>query len=190
MEHLRTGHPLQLFLQRVVEVIFWFHPMVWWASHQSALSREFACDRAAIDSSKDIASYLRTLLAIVERGAAQKGERPATLAFVRGKSVIAKRARRLVQLAQSNRPGDRQLASSFTASISLVTAAVLIAFVWLPVNVSASPHGNWSPWPAWTAGVLHDFGISARDYEVYDHRFELRELLEHEAPEYGDVRQE
>ncbi|MCA9059704.1 MAG: M56 family metallopeptidase, partial [Planctomycetaceae bacterium] len=29
LEHLRTGHPLQVFLQHTVEVLFWFHPLVW-----------------------------------------------------------------------------------------------------------------------------------------------------------------
>ncbi|MEQ9066869.1 MAG: M56 family metallopeptidase, partial [Gimesia chilikensis] len=71
LEHLQTGHPLQLFLQRLVEVIFWFHPMVWWASQQSALCREFACDEAAIQTPQEIAPYLRTLLTIIEYGATQ-----------------------------------------------------------------------------------------------------------------------
>ena len=29
LEHLRTNHPLQLFLQNVAQVLCWFHPAVW-----------------------------------------------------------------------------------------------------------------------------------------------------------------
>ena len=61
----------------------------------------------------------------------------------------------------------------------LVLTTILIAFVWLPIDVLASSHSNWSPWPTWSASVLHDFGVSARDFDVYDHRIE--ELLEEDA---------
>ena len=36
----------------------------------------------------------------------------------------------------------------------------------------------WSPWPKWTAGVLHDFGIHARDFEVQGSRDNLQELID------------
>jgi len=180
LEHLKTGHPLQLFLQRLVEVVFWFHPMVWWASQQSALSREFACDEAAIDSPSEIAMYLRTLLTIIEYGATQADETPTPLAFGRGKSIVAKRARRLTQIARSHRVNRQSSISGSTANFGLVLAAVLIGFVWLPVDLLASPRATWSPWPTWTAGALHDFGFSVHDFDVYSSRIELHELLEHE----------
>lgn len=180
LEHLRTGHPLQLFLQRLVEVLFWFHPLVWWASHRSALAREFACDDAAVNSPSDIAAYLRTLLAIVEHGTAETEQTPTSLAFGGGKNIIAERARRLVKIARSGPTGGDRRLPVVVASLSLVAAAFVAALVWLPVDVLASPRANWSPWPSWTSGVLHDFGVSARDFERYDHRFELHELLEEE----------
>ena len=187
LEHLKTGHPLQLFLQRVIEVIFWFHPMVWWASQQSAISREFACDEAAIDSPSDISMYLRTLLTIMEYAASQADETPTTLAFGRGKSIVAKRARRLLQIAKSEQLNAQARISGPTAIFSLVMVTVLIGFVWLPVDVLASSRTNWSPWPTWSAGILHDFGIPARDFDVYDNRIELHELLEHSTPEKIDI---
>lgn len=183
LEHLKTGHPLQLFLQRLVEAVFWFHPMVWWASQQSALSREFACDEAAIDSPAEIATYLRTLLTIIEYSASQVEKTPTTLAFSRGKSLTAKRARRLTQIAKNQGVRSRNFVSGFTASFCLCTIAVFIGCVWVPVDVLASPRANWSPWPTWTAGALHDFGFSVHDFETYNGRIELHELLEHREPE-------
>tara|TARA_R110002111_G_scaffold247140_2_gene310070 strand:+ start:80696 stop:81829 length:1134 start_codon:yes stop_codon:yes gene_type:complete len=182
LEHLKTGHPLQLFLQRLVEVIFWFHPMVWWASQESALSREFACDEAAIDSPSEIALYLRTLLTIIEYGASQADETPTPLAFGRGKSIVAKRARRLTQIARTQQMHRRAPVSGLAATFSLVMAAVLMGFVWLPVDALASPRANWSPWPSWTAGALHDFGYSVHDFDAYRGRIELHELFEHAEP--------
>ncbi|MCA9007924.1 MAG: M56 family metallopeptidase, partial [Planctomycetaceae bacterium] len=182
LEHLKTGHPLQLFLQRVVETIFWFHPMVWWASQESSLTREFACDEAAIDSPQEIAQYLRTLLTIIEYGASQQDESPTPLAFGRGKSIIAHRARRLTEIARNHRISRPFEISGLKACCSLVFTAVLIGMIWLPVDVLASPRANWSPWPTWTAGALHDFGFSPNDFDVYSRHTELHELLIEREP--------
>ncbi|MEX2287783.1 MAG: M56 family metallopeptidase [Planctomycetaceae bacterium] len=179
LAHLGNGHPLQLFLQRVVEILFWFHPMVWWASQQSAFAREFACDDAAVDSPTEIGAYLRSLLTIVERGAADPEKVRGPLAFGGGKSIVSKRARRLVQIAHKRPAPDRRPVPDSVLSASLIFAAALTAFVWLPVNVLASPRASWSPWPAWTSAVLHDFGVSARDFDIYYGGLEPHELLEH-----------
>ncbi len=178
LEHLKTGHPLQLFLQHIIEVIFWFHPMVWWASYQAALSREFACDEAAINSPKDIATYLKTLLTIVEYSTSKSIESPTSLTFVRSKAMLTKRARRLAQSTSINKLSNRFEIKGAVASMSLVILAISIAFVWLPVDVLASPQSRWSPWPTWSAGVLHDFGLTAPDFDTYNHHAE--EILEHE----------
>ncbi len=179
LAHLGNGHPLQLFLQRVVEILFWFHPMAWWASQQSAFAREFACDDAAVDSPAEIGAYLRSLLTIVERGAADGQKAHGPLAFGGGKSLVSKRARRLVQIARKGPPQARRRIPDSVLSPSLVVAAAFTASVWLPVNVLASPRANWSPWPAWTSAVLHDFGVSARDFDIYYGGFEPNELFEH-----------
>lgn len=182
LEHLKTGHPLQLFLQRLVETIFWFHPMIWWASQESSLTREFACDEAAIDSPQEIAQYLRTLLTIIEYGASQQDESPTPLAFGRGKSIIAHRARRLTEIARNHRIPRPFEISGTKASGCLVFVAALIGMIWLPVDVLASPRANWSPWPSWTAGALHDFGFSPNDFDVYSRHTELHELLIEREP--------
>ncbi len=182
LEHLQTGHPLQLFLQRLVEVIFWFHPMIWWASQQSALCREFACDDAAVQTPQEITQYLHTLLTIIEYGATEADETHTPLALVRGQSMIASRARRLTQIARKCTRQQSISLSGCTASVSLVLATLLAAFVWLPVDVLASPRANWSPWPSWSADALHDFGISVHDFETYNGRMEIHELLQHNKP--------
>ena len=180
LAHLRTGHPLQVFLQRLVEILFWFHPMVWWASREWSLAREFLCDDEAVESRSDIVRYLKTLLTIVEQTA--RGDRPmATLSFVRNRCEMAERSRRLVRIAQQEHRAESPVTTrqtGFATALLLVVEAVSIAFVWLPINVLASPASYWSPWPTWSAGVLNDFGVKARDFEVFDHRYALHELYD------------
>ena len=181
LAHLRTGHPMQVFLQRTVEIAFWFHPMVWWASREWSLAREFQCDDEAVESRGDIVRYLKTLLMIVEQTAEEARSAP-TLTFVRNRCEMAERARRLVRIAQggtldSDRPSGT-VSCHGRLGIAGLTAVFLIAMslLWVPVNVLASSDSHWSPWPPWSARVLHDFGVRARDFEVYDHRYTLHEL--------------
>jgi bla regulator protein blaR1 len=181
LAHLRTGHPIQVFLQRGVEIIFWFHPMVWWASHESALAREFMCDDEAVETQSEIVDYLKTLLAIAERNVATEEPRVGSLAFLRNRNVMAERARRLVRAAQKHpvsqrSPKKRRLCAAAAPALLAGTALVSSVF-WLPINLLASPESRWSPWPRWSASVLHDFGVQTRDFEVYDPRCTLHELL-------------
>ncbi len=178
IEHLRTGHPLQLFLQRMVESIYWFHPMVWWAAYQSSLLREFACDRAAVDSPQDVAGYLRSMLWIVDAQAHDGGDRGLSLAFGRRPGIVARRASRLVQFARGRLAPMRSRLTPMLAGSCLIAVGCLSMGVWLPVNALASSRTNWSPWPTWTSDILHDFGIHARDFEVYDRNTRLQEIVE------------
>lgn len=186
LEHLRIGHPLQLFLQRLIEVIYWFHPMLWWASQQSALVREFACDDAAATGRRDIAGYLRVLLAIAEQGGGAESAPKNVLAFGRGSSLMARRGRRLLALAQAS--GERRVADSGSTRLAVVlsAAAAGAAFIWCPIDVLASSRSDWSPWPTWTAEVLHTFDVPVRDFEPNDRRASLHELREASMPHAPD----
>ncbi|MCA9066873.1 MAG: M56 family metallopeptidase, partial [Planctomycetaceae bacterium] len=181
LEHLRTGHPLQVFLQHTVEVLFWFHPLVWWASGQSAVTREFACDDAAMETPRETVDYLKTLLAIVEH-TVQEQDR-GVLAFARHRRLMAVRARRLVEKARNIVPAPgpirvTQLVMNQGGSALLCGITVVLCLLWLPVNVTASPRAAWSPWPTWSASALHNFGINTRDFEIYDENHDLFELKE------------
>ncbi len=62
LAHLRSRHPMMLFLQRLVEIGFWFHPLVWRASRAAAKQRELSADRKANSSRVDVAAFLRSLM--------------------------------------------------------------------------------------------------------------------------------
>ena len=79
---------------------FWFHPLLWWASFRSNLSREFLCDEAAAGDPSNIAAYLQTMLALAEQKLSRRYDSMTALAFGRGKGVIARRIQRLVELAR------------------------------------------------------------------------------------------
>jgi beta-lactamase regulating signal transducer with metallopeptidase domain len=189
LAHLRTGHPLMLFIQRTVQIVFWFHPVVWWSSRQAQVAREFACDEAAVQSRSDVANYLRSLLKIVERVEEEADSGAIDLAFGRGKGVIALRASRLVTLAKQARHTMPAHPSREKLPYMLATIALVIAiFVWPPLDLNKSYGSAWSPWPTWSAETLHALGFPVRDYDTHDYRFRYHELREDQS-KMGDPSQ-
>ncbi len=176
-EHLRTGHPLQHFLQGVCSMLLWFHPAMRLAACRAELTREFWCDEVAAESRDGVASYLRSLAIVSEQNVDAP---PCTLAIGRRGNAIIRRSHRLVERSKCRKwtPGQEHRRWMHRFSVAfIVFAAIAVSQVWLPVNLLASERDRVSPWPSWTAGVLHDFGLSVRDYEAFDHRRDAHDLL-------------
>lgn len=177
LEHLRTGHPVQQFLQGLCSTLLWFHPALRLASRRAELTREYWCDEVAAETRAGIAGYLRSLATISEQSLDAP---PCTLAIGRRGPAIVRRSCRLVELSKRRgwSPGSEKTSRLHRFAVPLIVVfALLISQVWLPVNLLASDRESVSPWPSWTAGMLHDFGVSVRDYEPFDHRREAHELL-------------
>jgi hypothetical protein len=178
IEHLRTNHPLQLFLQQLVQIVCWFHPMVWSAGWRASLTREFVCDDAAARNGENTAAYLRTLLHIAER--CESTRHPSVIRFGRARTEIVVRAQRLVKLAKETVPAQRDQSFARRGTIALLLLATcLLTQVWLPIDALASSRSAYSPWPRWTATVFHSFGFNLRDYESFDRHVQEYELRHH-----------
>ena len=171
--HLSAQHPLRLFLQRIVEALFWFHPLVWWASRQSAAAREFRCDAQAVGSQQEVAVYLQSLLRLIEARVPSPTALPAGLGFLGDASLLSRRASALAETLGERMVRIRKLPT--IAALALMSLACLT--IWLPLNPHASRRTSWSPWPTWSARVLNVSGIEVRDYEVDGHRLEPHERI-------------
>ncbi|QDS91496.1 Methicillin resistance mecR1 protein [Roseimaritima multifibrata] len=177
LEHLRTRHPMQHFLQGICSMVFWFHPAIRLAGRNAELTREFLCDEVAAKTAGKFGPYLRTLAIVAEHcgRSACTAVPQGTLAFGNQKSALVRRCDRLVALAH-NRVPSRQW-RSMTAIVVLLLSVVVVQQVWLPTNVMASSRSHWSPWPTWTANVLHQCNIQVRDFELFEERVQLHELI-------------
>jgi beta-lactamase regulating signal transducer with metallopeptidase domain len=171
--HLRAGHPLQLFLQRVVECLHWYHPLVKRAAKCAAAQREFAADQAAASNRQEAIVYLKALLTLCQVAATPR-PLPAGLPLVAAPSLLQQRAARLVR-RDWNRPLPRGQARFIAQFLVL---GCLCTLAWLPVNVIASSRSLLSPWPRWSASTLRELGWEVRDYEIDAHRLPHRPLLE------------
>ncbi|MGQ0637696.1 MAG: M56 family metallopeptidase [Planctomycetaceae bacterium] len=173
IEHLRAGHPLLLFIQKLVEIVFWPHPAAWWASHQAERAREFLCDAATVSSRESAACYLRTLLRVLGGGQKLCNPGGAALGFSARRRILIDRAQRLAEGGwQSSTAVDRW----WPAVAPLLAGAVVALVLWVPVTATASQRSLWSPWPAAAARCLKAVSITVRDYEVDGHRLRPQEL--------------
>jgi len=173
LAHLQSQHPLKLFLQRLVEIGFWFHPLVWATSREASLQRELASDRLANQSPSQVAVFLKGMVRLSDFCRGRTSELAAGMGFGgHGRSMIQRRVDQLLSLDGSPRqtPQNHRVVSAV-----LMMAAILASTVWVPLNAQATGRTLFSPWPGLSASILHELGISVRDYEVDTHR-----LLEHE----------
>jgi bla regulator protein BlaR1 len=171
LAHLRRQHPLHLFMQRLVEAVYWFHPLVWWASRQAAAAREIRCDRDAVSTRQDAADYLHSLLRLIELKLNEPTLLPAGLGFLGNSSLLGRRAKLLVD--SFDKPYG---ASPRWRPIFAFASALAFCFaVWLPINPRASRRADWSPWPHWSAQTLDAVGMPVRDYEIDGHRLDGHE---------------
>lgn len=63
-EHIRRHDNFTAHLHRLVQVAFWFHPLVWWIGRQMMEERENACDEAVLDRGHDAKEYAEGILAV------------------------------------------------------------------------------------------------------------------------------
>lgn len=73
--HVRRGDTFWGVVQVLVEVIWWFHPFIWWANREACRERERCCDEAVVSRLKcRPAAYARSLLDVL---ASERNGRPA-----------------------------------------------------------------------------------------------------------------
>lgn len=64
--HWRRRDNLTAAIHMLVEVLFWFHPLVWWLGGRLVVERERACDEAVIQSGRDRQMYAEGILKICQ----------------------------------------------------------------------------------------------------------------------------
>ncbi len=61
LAHIKRHNYLFSLIQSVVETLLFFHPAIWWISHQIRTEREYCCDALAIATLSSKKIYLKTL---------------------------------------------------------------------------------------------------------------------------------
>ncbi len=120
--HVRRRDNLTGALHMIVEILFWFHPLVWWIRRQLVAERERACDEAAVSRAGNAETYAEGILTVCRFYL----ESPAPcVSGVTGADL----KRRIAEIT-TGRVGRR-----LTAAKGLLLAAAALAAVCVPVAI-------------------------------------------------------
>ncbi len=118
--HVRRGDPVAGMLQLVANSLWWFHPMIWWASRETIRVRERCCDDEAVAglgcSSSD---YAQSLLDMITSTRSLRGV--AGVPGIRAVDITKQR----LEHVMDNRPKYSRTPRSFWALLVLCLAIVL-----------------------------------------------------------------
>jgi beta-lactamase regulating signal transducer with metallopeptidase domain len=124
--HIRRRDPLVALVQAVARCLWWFHPLVWWASREADRERERACDEAVLaDLALDPAEYAQSLLDVVKL----KQQLRPMLAFpgVRAVEVTTRRLEHIMrpEFQFRSRTSQRHWAIALAAAMLVLPGARL-----------------------------------------------------------------
>lgn len=120
LAHVRRHDYLVNLLQSVVEILFFYHPAVWWVSRRIRQEREHCCDDLAAALSGDPKAYAHTLLALEQLRAQALG-----LAAAATGGDLFQRVRRLLKPEMESELGSRWAAGALTIALILLIGAGL-----------------------------------------------------------------
>jgi hypothetical protein len=118
LAHIKRRDYLANILQSVVEVIFYYHPAIWWLSAQVRRERENCCDDIAVAACGDDLAYAKALLSLQ---AYAKGAPNFAMAFSNRKDHLLNRVKRIL-----NHPINRNSIMEKFSIASLVLICLLV----------------------------------------------------------------
>lgn len=130
LAHIRRHDYLINLLQTFVETLFFYHPAVWWLSHQIRNERENCCDDVAMTTVDSRADYGRALLALEEL----RSTRTALSLAAQGGSLLA-RIRRIA----GGEPAPAIAGGGSVLCVILVSIAVFVAATWAAAPEADKP---------------------------------------------------
>jgi len=131
---LRRDYLINL-LQSLVDIIFFYHPAVWWISSFVRSEREKCCDDMALSHMDDSMSFARALTHVHE--AQPKGEKLA-LAFNNNKHQVLLRIKRLFQSSH----GGQRANNGFVVVCTLFICAALAVSLYTGGVLGAQKSGE------------------------------------------------
>ncbi|MFK7847879.1 MAG: peptidoglycan DD-metalloendopeptidase family protein, partial [Rhodothermales bacterium] len=131
LAHVRRHDYLFSVIQSVLETVFFFHPAIWWISHQIRIEREYCCDDLAVKTTGQKKIYLNTLAQL---------EAYRTASFALSLSMndgsLLDRVQRIVTRSLTPQPENTLKSKATTMTIALFVFASILTTI--GVNAPAS----------------------------------------------------
>lgn len=130
LTHWRLGHPLVSGLRGVVQVLFFFHPLAWWAGRHWEAAAELTCDRMLLESKADVAHYTLALVAMLE-AVRRRRDKTLALGMFASRTQIGRRIAALMSnplLVPNHLTLGRRLLLAVCGAVVLISGGVGLGF--------------------------------------------------------------
>jgi bla regulator protein BlaR1 len=124
--HIRRHDNFTARLHGLVEILFWFHPLVWWIGRQMLEEREQACDEAVLAQGHDATKYAEGILAVC-RHCHDLSRAPAASSALSGD--LTRRIRTIIRHVPPVSPGFCK-----TVALSAGTLAFVVTLMFAGAN--------------------------------------------------------
>lgn len=126
LAHLRRNDLIVNLLQRALETLFFFHPVVWWISNQVRFERECCCDRMAVMATGKRLDYAKALAEVAQLRL--DGHTPGLVAsFLGGRRMsLLKRVQRVLGQAPRRRFGISTSAGVVSLALVMTLTGVTV----------------------------------------------------------------
>jgi beta-lactamase regulating signal transducer with metallopeptidase domain/protocatechuate 3,4-dioxygenase beta subunit len=123
LAHIKRKDTLSLNLVLIVRAIFFFHPLIWFASRYVSLLAENSCDYVVIESNKEPLHYAKMLAGIAENLSGLSLKNDLAIGMFCSKSAFLRR----VETILSNQSGPIRKVSR--AALATIVASVVMTIV-------------------------------------------------------------
>ena len=131
LAHLRRRDDWTNLLQQVVKALFFFHPAIWWMERELALSREQACDDAALEQTADAQDYARSLALVAEKSFIRRQVALAQAILGRAHQLT----QRVTRILDPKRPTRNRIWKPAVPLVAVAAAACGFSASWTPALV-------------------------------------------------------
>ena len=140
LQHYKHKDGIANYLMNLAGIIYWFHPLVWYALKEMHNDREVACDSSVLKllKSEDYVAYGNTLINFAEKISL------TPFPFASGISGnMQQMKRRILNIASYERPNLQKKLKSITAF--LLTSILLLAFApFVSTYAADENHYHWN----------------------------------------------
>ncbi len=124
--------------QSILELLFFYHPLVWWISAVIRRERESRVDEWVVSYTRKASSYAQTLVRLEEN---RKENWQKALAATSSKSTLFIRIKNIMHMKTRNIKPGQKLAALLVAALSVISLA------WLSPSHKYTIHNNYEELP-------------------------------------------
>lgn len=127
LAHIRRRDSLSQLIVELGCALYWFNPLMWWASRRMSVEREHACDDAVLASGSRPTDYAAELLDIARTLRVQRGTTVAAIAMARQSHLRTRVASLLDPRPRSERTSVKLLVPAWIGAFLLITPLSSVA---------------------------------------------------------------